>query len=173
MSEETKYFCITEAVALYLQKFIVYRKRKVFTGERTITDLKSYLNKHKSNEKFLVPCPENGAKDIANFLTDGKFNFTEAPMYRTVASDLSDLKDITYDVLVFFNPQVIESLYSNFPDFKQNETRLAGWGQATVEAILKHDLTCNIQGPTPELTSMQMALEKYLLQSNKPRQDNA
>ncbi|MEK7256566.1 MAG: uroporphyrinogen-III synthase, partial [Bacteroidota bacterium] len=107
MSEDTKYFCLTEAVANYLQKFIVYRKRKVFSGNRTILDLKSYLMKHRDKEKFLLPCSNLGGKEVTKFLQDNKFNFQESVMYQTVASDLSDLKDIYYDVIVFFSPMEI------------------------------------------------------------------
>ena len=112
MSSETKYFCISDAVARYLQKFIVYRKRKVFVGVRRIGDLSTALNKNKK-EKFLLPCSNLGSKDVVEYLKTNEFDFQDAMMYRTVASDLSDLSDITYDVLVFFSPLGISSLYEN------------------------------------------------------------
>lgn len=166
MSQDTKYFCLTESIALYLQKFIVYRKRKVFFGKRTILDLRDSLIKHKKKEKFLMPCSNLGSKDIANFLTENEFDYKEATMYNTVSSDLSDLEDITYDMLVFFSPLGIKSLYENFPDFKQNETRLAVFGNSTCKAVLDRELEINIQAPLPKVPSMTKAIELYLEQSN-------
>ncbi len=167
MSGETKYFCLSEAIANYLQKFIVYRKRKVFTGTRVIEDLKNALVKHKGKEKFLLPCSNLGSKKIVSYLTELGVDFTEALMYRTVSSDLSDLSDITYDVLVFFSPRGIESLYDNFPDFKQNDTRIAVFGNTTSQAVIEKGLTINIKAPAPETPSMTMALEKYIREANK------
>ena len=167
MSQETKYFCLTEAIANYLQKFIVYRKRKVFAGKRTILDLSPALKKHKAKEKFLLPCSNLGAKAVSNFLNDNGFEWKDAMMYRTVSSDLSDLSDVTYDVLVFFSPLGITSLYENFPEFKQNFTRIAVFGNSTSKAVEDRGLTINIKAPAPEAPSMTMALEKYLRQSNK------
>ncbi|MEM1120305.1 MAG: uroporphyrinogen-III synthase [Bacteroidota bacterium] len=167
MSAETKYFCLTEAIANYLQKFIVYRKRKVFTGKRTILDLKPYLMKHKAKENFLLPCSNLGSKKVSSFLTENEFDWKEAMMYRTVSSDLSDLSDITYDVLVFFSPLGIKSLYENFPDFKQNETRFAVFGSSTSKAVKERGLTIDIAPKPPETPSMTMALEKYIKKANK------
>ena len=167
MSQDTKYFCMSEAVANYLQKFIVYRKRKVFTGKRTIMDLKPALMKHKEKETFLMPCSNLGKKDVSSFLDEHEFNWKDAMMYRTVSSDLSDLKEVTYDVLVFFSPLGIKSLYENFPDFKQNETRMAIYGKSTQKAVLDKGLTINIEAPAPKIPSMTMALEQYLQVSNK------
>ncbi len=166
MSGETRYFCMTEAIANYLQKFIVYRKRKVAVGKRTIEDLKPSLIKHKK-EKFLLPCSNLGAKEVSSFLTENEFDWKEAVMHKTVPSDLSDLSNVTYDILVFFSPLGIHSLYENFPDFKQNETRLAIWGSSTRQAVEDHGLNVNIYAPTPEFKSMTMAIEDYLLKSNK------
>ena len=167
MSQDTKYFCLSEAIANYLQKFIVYRKRKVFYGKRTIQDLAPSLKKHKANEKFLLPCSNLGAKQVSEFLETNGFDWQDALMYRTVSSDLSDLSDVTYDVLVFFSPLGIKSLYENFPDFKQNETRLAIFGNSTSQAVEDRGLTINIKAPSPGVPSMTMALEKYLQLSNK------
>lgn len=166
MSMQTKYFCLTEAIANYLQKFIVYRKRKVFVGTRKIVDLATYFTKHKT-EKFLLPCSNLGALEVVSYLKENELDFQEAMMYRTVASDLSDLSDVTYDVLVFFSPLGIASLYENFPDFKQNNTRLAIFGNTTNKAVVERGLTTNILAPTPETPSMSMALEQYLKKSNK------
>lgn len=167
MSQDTKYFCLSEAISNYLQKFIVYRKRKVFVGKRKIADLKPALMKHKSKEKFLLPCSNLGAKDVTSFLEEHDINYQDALMYRTVSSDLSDLSDVTYDVLVFFSPLGITSLYENFPGFEQNDTRIAVFGNSTKRAVLERGLDINIMAPAPGSPSMTMALEKYLQQSNR------
>lgn len=166
MSPETKYFCLTENIANYLQKFILYRKRKVFVGTRTIEDLGAYLKKHKG-EKFLLPCSNLGAKEITKFLDEMNLDWKDAVMYHTVSSDLSDLSDVTYDVLVFFSPLCIQSLYDNFPDFKQNDTRIAVFGNQTRQAVESRGLDVNINAPAPEVPSMTKALENYLQKSNK------
>ncbi len=165
MSQDTKYFCLTEAVARYLQKFIIYRKRKVFVGKRVIEDLANYFKKHKG-EKFLLPCSNLGSVPVVKFLEEGGYDFREAMMYRTVSSDLSDLRDIFYDILVFFSPLGIQSLYENFPDFKQNDTRIAVYGNSTSAAVKERGLNINILAPSPETPSMTMALEKYITEVN-------
>ena len=167
VSPDMKYFCISSAIAVYLQKFIVYRKRKVFVGQRTIEDLKPSLLKHKDKEKFLLPCSNLGSREVSSFLDENGFDWKDAMMYQTVSSDLSDLSDVTYDILVFFSPLGIQSLYENFPDFKQNDTRIAVFGNSTRDAVLERGLFINIQAPTPEVPSMTMALEQYLQRSNK------
>lgn len=164
-SQDTKYFCSSETIALYLQKFIVYRKRKVFYGERTVNDLGEILLKHKKKEKFLLPCSNLGKENVQQFLRDNNFEYQDALFYRTVSSDLSDLEDVTYDVLVFFSPQGIDSLYENFPNFKQNETRIAVFGPATQKAVEDRGLTINIL-VDKEAPSMSMALEKYIIKAN-------
>lgn len=166
VSPDMKYFCLSEAIANYLQKFIVYRKRKVFVGKRTIQDLGPSLKKHKK-ERFLLPCSNLGAKQVSAYLEEQKFDWQDAMMYQTVSSDLSDLSDVTYDVLVFFSPLGIKSLYENFPDFKQNDTRLAIFGNSTGKEVEKQGLTINIKVPAPGVTSMATALELYLQKSNK------
>jgi uroporphyrinogen-III synthase len=167
LSQETKYFCLSEAIANYLQKFIVYRKRKVFVGQKTIQDLAPFLKKHKAKERFLLPCSNLGSKDVSDFLDENGFDWQDALMYRTVSSDLSDLSDVTYDVLVFFSPLGIDSLYENFPGFQQNDTRIAVFGNSTGKAVESKGLTVNIKAPSVEAPSMTMALENYLLLSNK------
>ncbi len=167
MSQETKYFCLTENIANYLQKFIIYRKRKVFSGQRSIQDLGHYMKKHKANERFLLPCSDLGAQEIATYLDEQGVNWQDAIMYKTVSSDLSDLSDVTYDVLVFFSPLEIKSLYDNFPDFLQNDTRIAVYGNSTSKAVEERGLTINIKAPVPDVPSMTTALELYLQKSNK------
>lgn len=167
MSQDTRYFCLSETIANYLQKFIVYRKRKVFVGKKKIEDLAPALQKHKAKEKFLLPCSNLGSKDVSNYLDENKFNWKDALMYQTVSSDLSDLSDVIYDILVFFSPLGITSLYENFPDFKQKDTRMAVYGNSTSEAVVERGLTINIKAPAPEIPSMTAALEHYLKLSNK------
>lgn len=167
MPQSTKYFCTSEAIALYLQKFIVYRKRKVFFGQRTLMDLAPYLNKHKKKEKFLIPCSDLGKADFESYMTKNDFDFSIAHMYKTVSSDLSDLSDITYDMLVFFSPLSIKSLYENFPDFKQNDTRLAVYGSKTLKAVEERGLDINVKAPNEVTTSMTTAIRHYLKDSNE------
>lgn len=165
MPDDTKYFCLSEAIANYLQKFITYRKRKVFVGKRLISDLENALKKHKK-EKFLLPTSNLGSKPVQDFLSKMKINYQEAMMYKTVSSDLSDLASITYDVLVFFSPLGIQSLYENFPDFKQNKTRIAVFGNSTSRAVLDKGLIINIRAPSTDAPSMSMALENYIKEIN-------
>ncbi len=167
ISPENKYFCLTESIANYLQKFIIYRKRKVFVGAKTVDDLKSYLVKHRDKETFLLPCSNLGARDVSAFLKENNIKYQEVVMYETVSADLSDLSDITYDVLVFFGPQAIKSLFDNFPDFKQNDTRIAVFGKSTAGAVTEKGLIINIEAPLPDVPSMPIALEKYIQLANK------
>jgi len=167
MPQETKYFCLTATIANYLQKFIVYRKRKVFVGKRKVEDLSNYFMKHKDKEKFLLPCSNLGAKSVVAYLEKNEIDYTDVMMYRTVASDLSDLTNVTYDVLIFFSPLGIESLYENFDGFKQNDTRIAVFGKSTLKAVEERGLHPNIVAPTPETPSMSMALEAYLQKTKK------
>ena len=167
MSQDTKYYCMTESVANYLQKFIVYRKRKVFFGQRTIQDLAPTLKKHRSKEKFLLPTNNLGSKFVAKYLNDNEFDWTAAQMYRTVAADLTDLENVFYDVLVFYSPMGIDSLYENFPTFEQRETRLAVAGRKTTAACEAQGLRVDIAPQPPGVPSMEMALENYLKGSNK------
>lgn len=166
MSQDTKYYCMTEAIANYLQKFIVYRKRKVFFGQRTIQDLAPTLKKHRSKEKFLLPSGNLGAEFVSKYLDDNNFDWTRALMYRTVSSDLSDLENVFYDILVFYSPLGIESLYENFPDFKQKDTRMAVAGRKTLSACEERGLAVNIKPEPPKVPSMEMALDNYLKKSN-------
>ncbi len=166
VNPDMKYFCLTETIGNYLQKFILYRKRKVFVGTKNIEDLSAYFNKHK-NEKFLLPSSDQGAKEIHDYLVGKGLKVTEAIMYRTVSCDLSHLKNIKYDVLVFFSPLCLKSLYDNFPGFKQDETRIAAFGSHTSKAVEDLGLHLNIKAPAPDVPSMSMALEKYLILSNK------
>lgn len=161
-----KYFCISEAAAFYLQKYIVYRKRKIFYANGTMPDLMDIMKKHK-NEKYLLPLSDIHSQEIPKLLDKAGFKYTSAVFYRTVSSDLSDLKDVNYDIIVFFSPSGIKSLFQNFPEFKQNDTRIASFGSSTAHAVKEAGLTVNIEAPTPEAPSMTMALEQYIKNANK------
>jgi len=164
--DDLKYFCISESTAYYLQKYVVYRKRKIFHGRQTMEDLMPLIKKHKT-EKFLLPCADILKKDIPEVLEKNNINFAKAVLYRTVCSDLSDLADVNYDVLVFFSPAGIASLYENFPGFKQNDTKIAVFGATTAKAAENAGLEINIAAPKPEAPSMTMALEQYIKKQNK------
>jgi len=161
-----KYFCQSEAVAYYLQKYVVYRKRKIYVGERTFQDLSKIIKKHK-DEKFLLPSSNKLKEIVPTILNENKINWERAVLFNTVVSDLSDLGGVLYDILVFFSPSGIDSLFKNFPDFEQKDTRIAVFGNTTVKAAKAAGLECNIQAPTPETPSMTMALEKYIISANK------
>lgn len=161
-----KYFCQSEAVAYYLQKYVVYRKRKIYVGNRTFPELSKLIKKHKE-EKFLLPSSDKLKPLIPAELETLGVNWTRGILYKTVVSDLSDLENVFYDVLVFFSPSGIDSLFENFPEFKQNNTRIAVFGNSTIKAATEAGLKCNITAPTPETPSMTMALEKYIKEVNK------
>ncbi|MFD2599920.1 uroporphyrinogen-III synthase [Sphingobacterium corticis] len=166
VSADMKYFCITEAIALYLQKYIQYRKRKIFFGKQTAKDLEDVLKKH-NNEKFLFPCSDVANEETQNWLQENGYDSTPVVLFRTVISDLSDLKDVFYDVIVFFSPSSVQSLFENFSDFVQNNTRIAAFGATTQQALLDHNLILDIPAPTPEAPSMTMAVEQYIKAVNK------
>ncbi len=166
MPADMKYFCISDQTAHYLQKYIVIRKRKLFVGGRTASDLFDYFKKHKG-EKYLFPCSDIRKDDIPDFLNKQNIAFTEAIIYHTVAADLSDLKDIKYDILAFFSPSGIKSLFHNFPDFEQNNTRIAAFGPTTAQAVKEKDLILDIEAPLPNAPSMTGALELYIKKANK------
>lgn len=166
ISNDTKYFCISEAIAYYLQKYVVYRKRKIYYGYQSIGDLVTVLKKHK-DENFLMPSSDILKPIIPETLTKNKLKFTRAQLYKTVTSDLSDLKDVYYDILVFFSPEGIKSLYKNFPDFEQKDTRIAAFGTTTCQAVKEAGLKLDIAAPSPEFPSMTKALEEYIKEVNK------
>lgn len=161
-----KYFCQSEAVAYYLQKYVVYRKRKIYVGKRTFNELAPLIKKYK-DEKFLLPSSDTLKAAVPHALDELGVDWTRGIFYKTVISDLSDLRNVYYDVLVFFSPSGIESLLKNFPDFEQNDTRIAVFGNSTVKAATDAGLRIDIQAPTPETPSMSMALQKYITSVNK------
>ena len=161
-----KYFCQSEAVAYYLQKYVVYRKRKIYVGKRTFKELIPLIKKYK-DESFLLPSSDKLGPAVTQTLEEMDIKWKQGTFYRTVVSDLSDLADVYYDILVFFSPSGIDSLFKNFPDFKQNKTRIAVFGNTTVKAVKDRGLRVDIAAPTPETPSMTMALEKYIKEVNK------
>ena len=164
--ETLKYFCLSESVAYYLQKYVVYRKRKIYVGKRNFSDLSPFIKKYK-NEKFLLPTSDMLKPDIPKTLNKLGIEWKQAVFYKTVVSDLTHLREVYYDVLVFFSPSGIKSLFENFPEFEQKETRIAVFGNTTVKAAKDHGLTVNIMAPTPDTPSMTMALQKYIKEANK------
>lgn len=163
--DSMKYFCVSEAVALYLQKHVVYRKRKIFHGRQRFVELMELIKKHK-NEKFLLPSSDILKDVIPSQLNDANINYKRAILYRTVVSDLSDLEDVFYDCLVFYSPAGIDSLFKNFPEFKQNDTRIAVFGESTKKAAVKAGLDINIAAPAPNAPSMTGAIEAYIKEHN-------
>jgi uroporphyrinogen-III synthase len=165
--DEMKYFCSSESIAFYLQKYIVYRKRKIFySASGNITDIMDILMKHK-DENFLVPMSNAHKDEITVLLDKAKIKYTSAIFYNTVCSDLSDLSEINYDVLVFFSPTGIKSLLQNFPGFQQNDIKIATFGTTTAKAATEAGLRLDISAPQPNAPSMTMALEQYIREYNK------
>jgi len=164
--DDMRYFCQSEAVSFYLQNYVVYRKRKIYVGTRTFPDLVKLIKKHK-NETFLLPSSDKLKPTIPKALDDLGIKWSNATMFKTVVSDLSDLEDVFYDILVFFSPSGIKSLFENFPGYKQKDTRIAVFGNTTVKAAEEFGLTVNIAAPSKETPSMTLALEQYIKEANK------
>lgn len=168
ISQDTKYFCITEAVALYLQKFILYRKRKVFYGaDGTNKSLFDVINKHKDNEKFLYPCSQSFDSEITNWLKDHKCEYATPVLYKIISNDVREVIDKNFDVICFFTPGGVKSLLENFPAFKQNGTKIGAFGANTFKAAEEAGLTLDIKAPQPLAPSMVSALELYLSSQKK------
>jgi uroporphyrinogen-III synthase len=164
--DSMKYFCQSEAVAFYLQKYVVYRKRKIYVGKRSFSELSPLIKKYK-DEKFLLPNTDKVKPEVSETMNSLGVNWKLATFFKTVISDLTDLADVYYDVLVFFSPSGIESLFHNFPDFQQNDTRIAVFGDTTIKAVEEKGLRVDIAAPTKQTPSMTMALEKYICKVNK------
>lgn len=160
--ETMKYFCMTEAIAVYLQKYIVYRKRKIFFGQTgKAEDLVAIIAKH-AKEKYLVPLSDVHKEDLLLMLEAKKINFTRAVMYRTVSNDFTAEEKFDYDMLVFFSPSGISSLLKNFPDFKQDDIKIGCFGPTTAKAVKEAGLRLDVEAPTAEAPSMTAALDLYL-----------
>ena len=163
VSQDMKYFCITEAVALYLQKFILYRKRKVFySADGTSDGLMEIIGKHKHNEKFILPSADNGKNDIALFLEGRSISFSEATLYRTISNDISPVMKDAYDMIVFFSPFSVQTLFQHDPAFAQNGTVIGAFGPTTSKAVEEAGLRLDVKAPAPNAPSMVSALEHYL-----------
>ena len=160
--ETMKYFCVTEAIALYIQKYVQYRKRKIFFGNTgKFDDLLPSIVKHKT-EKYLVPMSDVHTEEIKNLLDKSKIQHTEVVMYRTVSNDFTPDEKFDYDMLVFFSPSGISSLLKNFPNFKQEDIKIGCFGPTTAKAVKEAGLRLDVEAPTPEAPSMTAALELYL-----------
>jgi len=164
--ESLKYFCQSEAIAYYLQKYVIYRKRKIYVGQKDFADLGPLIKKFK-DDKFLLPSSDKLNDDVPQTLDELGVKWKQGIFFRTAISDLSDLKDVKYDVLAFFSPTGINSLFQNFPDFVQGDTRIAVFGTTTAKEAEDKGLRVDIIAPTPEAPSMTMALEKYIQKANK------
>ena len=164
--DEMKYFCITENVAFYLQKYIVYRKRKIFHGKTNFQELITIINKHK-DDKFFVPLSTPHKAEIPQLLEKHKIQYVIGNLYKTISANLSDLADVYYDILVFYSPSGPKSLLENFPDFVQNHTLIATFGPTTAAAVKKLGLRLDIDAPNPESPSMTMALDSFIRECRK------
>ena len=165
--ETMKYFCVSETVALYLQKYIVYRKRKIFFSQTgKIDGLNNAFTKH-SKEKFLFPVPEEHNDEVTNFLDQKKINYTKSVMYRTVSNEFDKDEKFDYDMIIFFSPLGIQSLLKNFPDFEQGDTAIGCFGNATAKAVTDAGLRLDCEAPQPDYPSMTAALEAFLKENHK------
>ncbi|MCD6112079.1 MAG: uroporphyrinogen-III synthase [Bacteroidales bacterium] len=160
--DTTKYFCVSESVAYYLQKYVQYRKRKIFFGKHNFADLLEIIKKHKE-ERFILPCSDIHKKSISKSLKDNKINFDQVVFYKTVATDISNIAIDKYDIIIFFSPAGVKSLFKNFPEYKQNSTLIAAFGPTTAKAITSSGLSLDIKAPTKTAPSMAMAIEQFLL----------
>ncbi|MCU0410008.1 MAG: uroporphyrinogen-III synthase [Bacteroidales bacterium] len=166
VADTMRYFCITESVAFYLQKYIVYRKRKIFHGRQSFEELVDIIKKHKE-EKYLLPCSDIHKVSMSKLLDESGIEYAKAIFYKTLASDLSHIEIGDYDMLIFFSPAGVESLFKNFPEFRQNSTIIGAFGPTTAKAVKDAGLTLNIEAPTKTSPSMTMAIEEYLQKNNK------
>lgn len=165
--ETFKYFCTTESIALYLQKYIVYRKRKIFFGKSgKVDDLIPFILKH-STEKYIVPVPDTHIDESTQILDKHNVNYTKAVMYRTVSNDFTPDEPFDYDMLLFFSPNGINALYKNFPNFIQGDIKVGTFGANTAKAAKEAGLNVNIEAPLPEAPSMAAALDLFLKENSK------
>jgi uroporphyrinogen-III synthase len=164
--ETLKYFCISESTAFYLQKYVQYRKRKIFHGKQSFGDLVEIIRKHKE-EKFLLPCSDIHKESMIEMLDESKVDYNKAVLYRTVAANLAKVKVDDYDMLVFFSPAGIRSLTKNFPKFKQGTKIFGAFGPSTADAVKEAGFKLQINAPTKSAPSMTMAIEEYIEDLNK------
>ncbi|NTW24261.1 MAG: uroporphyrinogen-III synthase [Lentimicrobium sp.] len=166
--ESMKYFCSSEATAFYLQKYIQYRKRKIFYSSQELHDLVDIIRKHKT-EKYLLPCSAEHNNELSDMLDQHKITYIKAVMYRTVSEDMGFLDLNKYELLVFFSPSGIKSLFKNFPDFIQGEKAVGVFGPTTATAAREAGLNIMVEAPSPTAPSMAKAIEIYLATNNKAK----
>ncbi len=168
-SDSMKYFCSTDSIAFYLQKYIQFRKRRIFYAtQNNVNDLIELIKRHKT-EKFLLPCSEEHNNELSDILEANKINYVKATMYRTVSEDMTFLDINKYDILVFFSPAGIKSLFKNFPDFVQGEIGIAVSGTSTATAAREAGLNITIEGPNAVAPSMAKAIEMFISSNNKAK----
>jgi len=163
-----KYFCISESTAFYLQKYVQYRKRKIFHGKQNFMDLMDVIKKHR-DETFLLPCSDIHKTSMTQMLDENEIKYSKAIIYKTVASNLSNLKINEYDMFIFFSPSGVASLFKNFPEFKQGKTLIAAFGPTTSKAVLDAGLKLDVEAPTKTAPSMTMAIEEYIQKEAKKK----
>ncbi|NCA85254.1 MAG: uroporphyrinogen-III synthase [Clostridia bacterium] len=159
--DEMKYFSISESTSFYLQKYVQFRKRKIFHGHQNFNDLMDIIKKHK-DENFLLPCSDIHKQSLTKQLDDNNIKYSKAVIYRTLASDLSKLDIHSYDMIIFFSPSGVKSLQKNFPEYQQGETKIGVFGPTTAKAVKEAGLTLNLNAPTKSAPSMTMALGQYI-----------
>jgi uroporphyrinogen-III synthase len=168
VSQEMKYFCISEAVALYLQKFILYRKRKVFFSPDGSNDgLLDILVKHKADQQFIMPCSEGSKNELGQGLLKQKIDFVEVTLFRTISNEIKTVVKKNFDCILFFSPISIQALKEQMPTFKQKNTLFGAFGSVTSKAIEEAKFRVDIMAPSPNAPSMAVALENYLIASLK------
>lgn len=170
--DSLKYFCISESTAYYLQKYVQYRKRKIFYGKQNFADLMSVIKKHE-DENFLVPSSDIHKQTMFTLLNEAKINYTNAVIYKTVASDLAEVKIDDYEMIIFFSPAGIKSLQKNYPDFEQGDKLIAAFGPTTKKAVKEAGLKLDIPAPTQSAPSMTMAIDEYLTKKAKDKRRNS
>ncbi len=166
MPDTAKYFCVSESTAYYLQKYVQFRKRKIFHGNENPAELITIIKKH-AGEKYLFPCTENVKHEIMQLMTANKINFTKAIIYKTLSVDITDMSLRDYQMLVFFSPFGIQSLFDNFPDFEQKDLMISVFGATTAAAAIEKGLNITVQAPTEKAPSMTMALDQFIAKNNK------
>ncbi len=169
--ETMKYFCVSEAIAYYLQKYVQFRKRKIFHGKLHFNDLADLIKKHKT-EKFLIPCSDITKNEVPGFMEELGVEYQKAIIYKTVPNDLRFLNLKSYDLMVFFSPMGIKSLFKNFPDYVQGEQCIGAFGSTTVQSIKDANLRVDIHAPSPACPSMTMAIENFIVNAAKKKRNN-
>jgi uroporphyrinogen-III synthase len=168
MPDTMKYFCVTESIAFYIQKYVVYRKRKIFYGNNNFADLMEYIIKHKE-ENFLIPLTDPHKSDMTQILNKQNIKNTIGYFYRTVSSDMSQVNLSDYDIVVFFSPIGIKSLFENFPKFEQKDLCVGTFGPTTAKSAIEAGLRLDIQAPSPESPSITAALESFIKKCSKEK----